>query len=202
MTDEAEPKRPQDRVNELESEHRGGPVAPQAPPTHHRWRSAFAAILITLACVLAPFSVLSVWASTQISNTDSYVATVEPLVHDPAVQNAIADQVTVAILDKIDVQALATDALNAIADRPNVPPRVAALLPGLAVPLTNGVEGFIGKQVDNIVASQAFATVWDQANRVAHQSLVKLLEGNQGGAISAQNSRTKNCFVLCASAAG
>ena len=186
--DDAELQRLRTRVGELESELATRPDPSPKPPRRHRTRSAFAALLITLSCVLAPFSVISVWASTQVSNTDRYVATVEPLIHDPAVQNAIANQATVAILAKVDIHGLATDALDTLASRPNVPPRVAALLPGLAVPITNGVEGFIGKQVHRVVASPAFATVWDQANRVAHQNLVKLLEGNQGGAISAQNN--------------
>ncbi|HEU5042688.1 MAG TPA: hypothetical protein VFT75_00970 [Nocardioidaceae bacterium] len=185
MTDIGELERLRARVAELEGELQEAQTPPEA--RRHRIRAGFAALLIVLGCVLAPFSVVSVWASTQMSNTDRWVATVEPLVHDPAVQSAIADNVTVAILDKVDVHTLATQALSTLADRPNVPPRLAAVLPGLAVPITNGVEGFIGTQVDKAVASPAFATVWDQANRVAHQNLVNLLEGNQNGALTAQN---------------
>ena len=185
MADSGELEQLRARVAELEGQQQEGKEPP--PRARHRVRSGFAALLITLGCVLAPLSVVSVWASTQMSNTDRYVATVEPLIHDPAVQSAIADNVTVAILNHVDVHALATQALDLLANRPNVPPRVAAVLPGLAVPITNGVEGFIGTQVDKVVASPAFATVWAQANRVAHKNLVNLLEGNQQGALTAQN---------------
>ncbi len=188
MADDSELERLRGRVAELETELQKSGSQPQRPALRHRWRSLLAAVLIIVSCVLAPFSVISVWASTQMSSTDRYVATVDPLVHDPAVQNVIATKVTAAITSNIDVQGLASDALDTLASRPNVPPRVAALLPGLAVPITNGVEGFIGKQVHRFVASPAFATVWDQANRIAHQNMVKLLEGNQGGAVSAQNN--------------
>lgn len=187
MTDVGELEQLRARVAELEGELQKAQAPPPPVARRHRVQSGFAALLIVLGCVLAPFSVVSVWASTQMSSTDRWVATVEPLVHDPAVQSAIADKVTVAILDNVDVQVLATQALTLLADRPNVPPRLAAVLPGLAVPITNGVENFIGTQVDKAVASPAFATVWDQANRVAHQNLVNLLEGNQNGALSAQN---------------
>ncbi len=46
--------------------------------------------MITLACVLAPLGVVSVWASAELSNTDAYIETVAPLAHDPAVQKAIS----------------------------------------------------------------------------------------------------------------
>ncbi len=71
-------------------------------------------------------------------------------------------------------------------DGPDIPPRVAAALPALAVPLTNGVENFTQSQVESLVASPEFAKLWDQVNRVAHEQVVKLLEGNEGGAVSAQ----------------
>ena len=56
-----------------------------------------AAILIVVGCVLAPVSVLAVWAANEVSNTSRYVATMEPLVHDPAIQNALTDKITTAI---------------------------------------------------------------------------------------------------------
>jgi hypothetical protein len=41
-----------------------------------------------IGCVLAPVSVLGVWSANQVSDTSRYIANVEPLIHDPAVQNA------------------------------------------------------------------------------------------------------------------
>lgn len=150
------------------------------------WWGAGSAILITLACVLAPLAVVSVWASEVLSDTDQYVETVAPVAEDPAVQAALADDVTAAVLERLDVEAITTEALDALAQQENVPPRVAAALPGLAVPIVNGVESFTQDQVDALVASPQFATIWAQVNRVAHEQVVTLLEGNQGGALSAQ----------------
>ena len=42
-------------------------------------------------------------------------------------------------------------------------------------------------QVAKVVASPAFATAWTEANRVAHQQVVNVLSGQQGGAVSAKN---------------
>jgi hypothetical protein len=63
---------------------------------------------------------------------------------------------------------------------------VAAALPGLAVPIANGVESFTRTQVTRLVQSPQFAELWERVNRVAHEQLVTLLEGNEGGAVSAQ----------------
>jgi len=48
-----------------------------------------AAILVVIGCLLAPVSVLAVWAANEVGNTGRYVATMEPLVHDPDIQNAL-----------------------------------------------------------------------------------------------------------------
>jgi hypothetical protein len=102
------------------------------------------------------------------------------------VQSALTTQVTAAVMDNLDVKTLTAQTLKTIAQQPNVPPRVAASLPALAVPLVNGIEGFTRAQVAKVLASPQFAQVWDQVNRVAHAQVVKLLEGNQGGAVTAQ----------------
>ena len=172
---------------------RSRPGTVEPPPRVRRgrtspWWAVTSAVLITLACVLAPFSVVSVWASAELSNTDTYVATVAPLAHDPAVQKAVATEVTSTIFENLDVQSLTTEALTTLASRPNVPPRISAALPGLAVPITNGVESFTKDQVNAFVASAQFATLWDQVNRVAHEQVSALLSGQQGGALSAQGS--------------
>ncbi len=190
MNDADEVERLRARVAELEAQAttEDQPSAPEEPHRRSVWWAISSGIVITLACVLAPLSVASVWASMELSDTDQYVETVAPLADDPAVQNALATEVTTVIFDNIDVEGVTTDALNTIAQQPDVPPRVAAALPSLAVPITNGVLSFTRDQVDKFFASPQFAQVWDQVNRIAHEQVVKLLEGNQGGAVSAQDN--------------
>lgn len=174
------------------AELEGNNSASQAADHEHRsgaGRAVAATILIVVACVLAPLSVVSVWASTIVSDTDRYVETVAPVADDPGVQAAIADQVTTAIMDSLDIQGLTTDVVNTLAAQPNMPPRVADALPALAAPLTRGIEDFTRTQAANLMASPQFKTVWDEVNRAAHAQVVKVLEGNAGGAISAQNGQ-------------
>ncbi len=188
MNDPNEVERLRARVAELETHlsKKDDPARPREPARRSVWWAVSAAILITVACVLAPLSVTSVWASNVLSDTDQYVETVAPLADDPAVQDAIANEVTTAIFTNLDVEAVTTEALETFAAQPDVPPRVAAALPGLAVPIVNGVESFTRDQVETLLASPQFATLWAEVNRIAHDQVVTLLEGNEGGAVSAQ----------------
>ena len=61
---------------------------------------------------------------------------------------------------------------------------MADRLRGFAGPLSSGIQSFVRTEVGKIVQSQAFADAWVQANRVAHQALVKALTGQGDGAVT------------------
>jgi hypothetical protein len=130
---------------------------------------------------------VAVWARNQVTNTDRYVATVAPLARDPAIQQAITDKITTQVFTYLDVKGITTQAVNALTSRGNLPPQVADQLQALAGPIANGVESFTRSQVARIVQSQAFADAWVQANRTAHDELVKALTGQGGGAVTVEN---------------
>jgi len=155
-------------------------------PARQRWRTVVATLLIVVACVLAPLSVVAVWTRNQVTNTDRYVATVSPLASDPAIQAAIADQITAQVFTYIDIKGLTTQALAALSSR-GLSPQVASQLEAFSVPIANGVQSFTRDQVGKIVASDAFTNAWIQANRTAHAELVKALTGEGGGAITVEN---------------
>jgi hypothetical protein len=187
----AELERLRAEVAALRSQLRGagtgvGPPPATARGARQRWRTIVATLCIVVACILAPLSVVAIWTRNQVTNTDRYVATVSPLARDPAIQAAIADQITAQVFTYIDVRALTTQAVDALAER-GLNPRLADQLQAFAVPIANGVEGFTRDQVGKVVASDAFADAWVQANRVAHAELVKALTGEGGGAVTVEN---------------
>jgi hypothetical protein len=159
---------------------------PEAGAARQRWRTIVASLLIVVACLLAPLSVAAVWTRNQVTNTDRYVATVSPLARDPAIQAAIADQITTQVFNYIDIKGLTTQAVDALAAQ-GLRPQVASQLQAFAVPIANGVQSFTREQVGRVVASDAFADAWVQANRVAHAELVKALTGEGGGAVTVEN---------------
>ncbi|HEX5511307.1 MAG TPA: hypothetical protein VFX41_06305 [Actinomycetales bacterium] len=139
---------------------------------------------------MAPLSVVSVWAKDTISNTDRYVQTVSPLAEDPAVQAAVTNRITNEVFSRIDVAAIVSEAVSRL-EQQGLPPQVAGPLDSLKVPVADGVKGFTHDQIAKIVASPQFAQAWDQANRVAHEQVVNVLSGKQGGVVSAQNGQVE-----------
>ncbi|MET1044837.1 MAG: hypothetical protein ABWX59_12060 [Microbacteriaceae bacterium] len=184
-TDTEELQRLRARVAELEAE-RAAAGGERGPTTErHRWRSFGSAVLLTLSCVLAPISVVAVWAGTEVSDTDRYVETVSPLINEPSVQADLSEAVTQVIFTHVDLKAITDEAFTAVSNL-GLPPRAEAALQALQQPMISGIEEFVHSRVQRVISSPQFATVWDRANQIAHENLLKLLEGNEGGAISAQ----------------
>jgi hypothetical protein len=181
--EQSELERLRAEVATLRAQVRQGRRGP-APERRQRWRTIVATLLIVVACVLAPLGVVAVWARNQVTNTDRYVATVAPLAEDPAIQQAITDRITAQVFTYIDVRGITTQAVNALTSRGGLSPQVAGQLQALAGPIANGVESFTRSQVARIVQSQAFTDAWVQANRLAHDELVKALTGQGGGAVT------------------
>ncbi|MEU2777103.1 hypothetical protein ABZ646_30425 [Streptomyces sp. NPDC007162] len=154
----------------------------RARPPRHYVRSGLGAVLIVLGCLLAPLSVVAAWAADQVADTDRYVATVAPLASNPDVQNAVANRATDALMSHLDLPALLADVSPA--DRP----RLQQALGGrLGDALESAVRSFVHDQALRIAGSDAFRTVWIDANRRIHSSLDKALTGSGGGAVQLTN---------------
>jgi hypothetical protein len=149
------------------------------------WRPTVATILVVLGCLLAPISVLGVWAANQVSDTNRYVANMEPLVHEPAVQNALTDKITAQITSHLNVTAYTNQAAAQLNSRGLT--RAGGLLQSVAPQINGAVDGFIHGQVHTIVASPQFAQLWVTANTAIHRSVVKALSGQGNGSITTSN---------------
>jgi hypothetical protein len=181
--EQAEIDRLRAEVDELRSKQAG-----QARRHRVSWRSPVAVILIVLGCVLAPISVLGVWSANQVSDTSRYIANIEPLVHDPAIQNALTDKITIQITSRLNVAGVTDQAATLLANKGL--PRVGTLLKTFAPQIASAVAGFIHSTVHKIVTSPQFANAWIQVNTVAHQQVVQVLSGQGGGgAISTSNGQ-------------
>ncbi|MEW1550166.1 hypothetical protein [Streptomyces tsukubensis] len=146
-------------------------------PAHHRVRAFFSALLIVVGCVLAPLSVVAAWAAQEVGNTDRYVATVAPIAANGDVQNAVANRVTDAVMQHIDLNTLLEGV--APADRP----RLTAALGKVGGALENALKSFVHDKAKQVVASDRFQTFWTEANRKIHSSVDKALTGSGGGAV-------------------
>jgi hypothetical protein len=170
---------------ETAAAHRGETAAPRRQRLH--WRALVAIVLIVLGCVLAPVAVLGVWAGNEVSDTGRWVATVQPLINDPAIQNVLTDKITNQITSQLNVNGIINQAAAQVNSKGL--PRVGSLLTTFGPQIASAVTGFIHSTVHTVISIQAIATAWMQVNTVAHQALVKVLSGQGNGAISTSNGQ-------------
>jgi len=161
----------------------------QAGGTRRRfsWRTPVSIVLIVLGCVLSPVAVLAVWAGNEVSDTGRWVATVEPLIHDPAIQNVLTDKITAEVTRQLNL----TGTLNQVSAQLDDKglPRLSSLVKTFGPQIASAVTGFIHSTVHRIVSGPRVAKLWVQANTVAHQAVVKVLSGEGNGAISTSNGQ-------------
>jgi hypothetical protein len=174
----AEPERPRAETTQ--------PRGQQAGSRRRRWRTPVAVVLIVIGCVLAPVSVIAVWSANQVSDTSRYIANIEPLIHEPPIQNALTDKVTTQITSHLNIAGYVDQASAVLAGKGLT--RVGALVKTFGPALASGVAGYVHSAVHKIVTGPRFARAWVQVNTVAHQALVKALSG-QGKTVTVRNGQ-------------
>lgn len=134
-------------------------------------RRVVAALLIIVASLLAPFAVGALWADRTITETDTFVETLSPLADDPAVQQAVATEVSTALIDGIDAQARVSEALS----RLNGP--LAGVRPDSAIAeaIASGINGAIESGVTSYTQSDRFGDAWMAIATLLQQQFVKLI---------------------------
>lgn len=143
-----------------------------------RGRTLLVAVLVAMAAICATAMVPAIWGRNLVLNNDRYVQTLAPLASDPGVQNAVIAAVNAQFADKVDIASLAKDVL---------PPAAAPL----AGPLQAAAQSLVNTVITRFVQSDAFQTLWEDLNRLAHEQLVAVLTGRNTSdtAVSIVNDR-------------
>jgi hypothetical protein len=126
-----------------------------------RW---FVTALVLLATLLAFVAIFSLWINRQALNTDNWTTTSSKLLADEAIQTQVATFVVTELYANVDVEA-----------------ELASKLPTQLQPLAGPAAGGL-RQVAQTTAERALATgqvqdAWTQANRAAHRTLLKIING-------------------------
>jgi hypothetical protein len=159
------------------------PAVNGIPPTHpSRVRSIVAALCFILAAVLTTPAALAFWGQRTLTDTQRYIDTVGPLVSSPQVQQAIGDAAIQTFEQQVNVEAILDDAFSQVlTDRPR--------LQRLVGPIASGVNSLIERQVREFIASDTFADLWVAAQTRAQQAFVRVMEGDNTGAVSLQGNQ-------------
>jgi hypothetical protein len=120
--------------------------------------------LVVLTCFLTLVSAVALWLRALVLNTDSYVRAIGPVLDQPAVRDALAETIVDELYSHVDVTARLRDAL---------PKGAAEFAPTLAASIrTTSVQ-----VASSALATSAVRQAWKEANRVAHDQVVRVLEG-------------------------
>ncbi len=123
-------------------------------------------VLIVLASLLIPISVISAWAIRTVTNTDQYVATMAPLARNPVIIDHLARKATNELFQSSSVKDAVTSALPARA-KP------------IVQPILTEVEGYVYGLAVKVLESEQFGQLWDTLNRHTHDTVVDVLTGKQ-----------------------
>ncbi len=135
------------------------------PRKKHKPRRIIAWVLVVLAALMIPLSIVTYWAVNTVTNTNHYVETLAPLGRNHVITDHLATRATKELFEQVNVQQKLTQAL---------PPKAAFI----AAPLTTQAEGFVEIQLQKILRSEQFVKLWDRANRRSHGTAVAVLTGH------------------------
>ncbi|HZO35708.1 MAG TPA: hypothetical protein VFB41_02415 [Solirubrobacteraceae bacterium] len=134
-------------------------------PRRHR---LLVSTLLVLGTLFLLAGSLAVWINRQALQTDHWVDTSTSLLRDPAIQSATAAY----LAEQLFAGDTAVD-------------RVRERLPDQAKPLAPAVAGALSDVAERAarraLASDAFQQLWENANRISHQRLVAVIEGDATG---------------------
>jgi hypothetical protein len=176
----------------------GAEVTPRPGPRAPRTRRIIAWVLVVLASLLIPISVISVWAIRTVTNTDQYVATLAPLARNPVIVEHLAQKATDELFSTNIVQDKVTAALPAKA-KPIITPIVAE------------VRAYVFALALKVFESPQFGRLWDTLNRHTHDAVIDILTGKQsplvqklekGGGIAVNVTPALNDLIDQANAKG
>jgi hypothetical protein len=147
-----------------------------------RWKSLAALIVFVLAVIGTPIAVMGHWGHRTVIDQPTYLEVTTPLATDPEIQQAVADVVTQSIITQVDT----ADAVDTFLQRllPDSP-----ISDVLVNPLTAGVNNLINQLIVQFLASELFENVWIEVNTGIQNSLVRILEGSDGGAVSVKDGQ-------------
>jgi hypothetical protein len=151
-------------------ENEGETAAAKAARGGHRKLSLALVVIGTLVTLLAIFSI---WANRQLLNTDNWVSTGDRLLTNERVDERLASYLAEEVFTGERLEAKLEEAL---------PPRLAPL----AGAVTGGLHGLAPQVAERLLEAPRVQALWSDANRRAHEELLRVLDGG-GGAVTTAN---------------
>lgn len=153
-------------------------------------RSIASGILLTLAVLLTPVSIVANWATIEVDNTQHFVDTLGPLASNPQVQELVITEITNKLDEAIDIKDTTSSLIDGLGNALNLPDPAKKALGLVSDPIAAGVKGLVHDAVSRVVKSEGFQKAWTKVLTVTQEQVTGLLKGEQGGALSLANDGT------------
>jgi hypothetical protein len=136
-----------------------------------RVRGVVSGFLVVLTSLVIVATLVAVWTQRTLASEGRYVGLVAPLAEDPPVTDALATRLTDDVFAALDIEDRVRSALASVPQLPDA----ATFLAG---PISSGARNLIETRVQDFLASDTFANLWEDLNRVAPSKVVALLNGD------------------------
>jgi hypothetical protein len=141
------------------------------------WRRRTVKGLIVVGSILAFLSVFAFWVERQALDTDEWVNTSGHLILNQTIRTALSEYLVEQLYENV-----------------NVEKKVEEVLPGetkeLAGPAASGLRQIAGPGVEKVLETGTAQSLWETANRTAHEQLIAVLE-NKKEAVDTSNGEVK-----------
>src|ERR1700743_1872648 len=147
-------------------------ISPMKP-----WRRRTVKGLLVLGALFAFLSVFSIWVERQALDTSEWVHTSGRLIQNSKIRAAVGEYLVEQLYENVNVEKELED-----------------ILPGdtkeLAGPAAGGLRQVAGPGVEKVLETRTAQSLWESANRTAHEQLMAVLE-NKKEAVSTANGEVK-----------
>lgn len=140
-------------------------------PSKRRFRRALVGFLVVVSCLLVVLSVTVVWAHRTVLNTTIFVSTVGPVLHQPGVDQAVANRSTAELFAALDVKHRIEHALP-------------AKIGFAAGPIAQVSQQAVTGQLTKVLASEHFQEIWTNVLTTTHEQVVAVLRGQNTKVLS------------------
>ncbi|MGB7588890.1 MAG: hypothetical protein WBM00_09300 [Solirubrobacterales bacterium] len=138
-----------------------------------RGRRRFVKALVVVGSVLAFLSVFAIWVERQALNTNDWVDTSDRLIQNPTIRSTVGEYLVDQLYANVDVEK-----------------ELKNILPGdtkqLAGPVSGGLRQVAGQGADQLLKTSTAQSLWQDANRTAHEQLLAVLE-NRNESVSTES---------------
>ncbi len=131
------------------------------------------AALLLVGTLLAFLAIFSIWVNRQALNTDNWVNTSGKLLRNEEIRTQLSNYLADELFANVDVQAELEKTF---------PPRLAPL----AGPAAGALHQLAPQVAERALATSQAESLWEDANRAAHETLLKILD-DEGSAVSTGN---------------